>query len=315
VFQPVELSLSALITDFERMLRRIVPSNIEISTVLKSVGQIRADAGQIEQIIMNLATNARDAMKEGGRLTIKTVDVVLDESCTKQLAEVAPGNYVLLAVSDTGHGMTPEIMTHIFEPFYTTKERGKGTGLGLGTVHGVVKQSGGSISVYSEPGRGTTFKIYFPRLKEDVEPATLHVSATEMPRGSETILLVEDEAKLRNILSEILRGLGYSVLVAEDGQNALGISAAHEAPIDLLITDIIMPGIGGRELANHLVHARPELNVLYISGYTDDSIITQGVFSNKLAFLQKPISTTDLAHKVRAILDEERAGSPANVNS
>jgi PAS domain S-box-containing protein len=306
VFQPTVLSLSDLVRDFERMLRRIIPINIEIGTALKSIGQIRADAGQIEQVIMNLAVNARDAMTTGGRLTIKTADVELDESCAKQLAEVKPGPYALLAVIDSGHGMTPELMGRMFEPFFTTKDRGKGTGLGLGTVHGIVKQSGGTISVYSEPGRGTTFKVYLPRLVEPVEIATSRFSPGEMPRGTETILVVEDEANLRSIASEILKDLGYSVQVAENGEDAIRVSAAHDGPIHLLVTDVIMPGMGGRDLADCLLKSRPDLKVLYISGYTDDSVIAQGVFSSQVAFLQKPIASADLAQKVRAVLDAEQ---------
>jgi CheY-like chemotaxis protein len=264
---------------------------------------------------MNLAVNARDAMTAGGILTIETADVELDESCVRQLAEVSPGPYAVLAVSDTGHGMTREVLNRIFEPFYTTKERGKGTGLGLGTVHGIVKQSGGSISVYSEPGRGTTFKVYLPSLREEVEIAAPRFSVMEMPGGSETILVVEDEPKLRNIVSEVLKGLGYSVLVADDGEDALEISRTHEGPIHLLATDVIMPGVGGRELASRLVQARPQLKVLFMSGYTDDSVITQGVLSNQMAFLQKPISSAALAQKVRAVLDCEPGAYPATVNS
>jgi len=254
-------------------------------------------------------------MTAGGILTIETADVELDESCVRQLAEVSPGPYAVLAVSDTGHGMAREVLNRIFEPFYTTKERGKGTGLGLGTVHGIVKQSGGSISVYSEPGRGTTFKVYLPSLREDVKIAAPRFSGMEMPGGSETILVVEDEAKLRNIVSEILKGLGYTILTAEHGEDAVQISRAHEGPIHLLLTDVIMPGVGGRELASYLVHARPELKVLFMSGYTDDSVITQGVLSNQLAFLQKPISSADLAQKVRAILGGNSGGPRVTVNS
>jgi signal transduction histidine kinase/ActR/RegA family two-component response regulator len=308
VLQPVLLSLSGLIGDFEKMLRRIIPKNIEIRTQLKSTGQIVADAGQIEQVIMNLAVNARDAMPEGGRLTIETADIQVDESCARQLAEIHPGPYAVLAVTDTGHGITPEVMNRIFEPFFTTKERGKGTGLGLGTVHGIVKQSGGTISVYSEPGRGSIFKVYLPRLERSVEVVTSRFSATEMPRGTETILVVDDEANLRNIVGEILRGLGYSVLVAEHGEDALRISERHDGPIHLLVTDIIMPEIGGRELSGRLVQIRPVLKVLYISGYTDDYVITQGVLSNQVAFLQKPIASADLAQIVRAILDDVPSG-------
>ena len=309
VFQPAVLCLSTLVGEFEKLLRRIIPTNIEIRTALKSGAHVRADAGQIEQVIMNLVVNARDAMPAGGRLTIETFDVQVDEARASQLAELKPGSYVVLAVIDSGHGMTSELMSRIFEPFYTTKERGKGTGLGLGTVHGIVKQSGGSIYVYSEPGRGSAFKVYLPRLEGAIDPATSRFSEGEMPRGNETILIVEDESRLRTIMAEILRGLSYSVLMAENGEDALRIAGAYNAPIHLLVTDIVMPGVGGRELADSLLRSRPDLHVLYISGYTDDSVIAQGVLSNQMVFLQKPISSADLAQSVRSILDERQTCS------
>jgi len=308
VLQPTVLSLTSLVQDFEKMLCRIIPKNIEIRTVLKSVGQIRADAGQIEQVIMNLVANARDAMTAGGRLTIETADVELDDSCAIQLTEVEPGPYAVLSVTDSGHGMTPDVLARIFEPFYTTKERGKGTGLGLGTVHGIVKQSGGSIYVYSEIGRGTTFKVYLPRLGNVVEIANNRFRSGHLPQGNETILVVEDEPSLRNIVSAILKGLGYSVLVGESGEDALRASSEHNGPIHLLVTDVVMPGIGGRELADRLTQARPELRVIYMSGYTDDSVIARGVFANDIVLLQKPIASADLAQRVRAVLD---AGNPS----
>jgi two-component system, cell cycle sensor histidine kinase and response regulator CckA len=304
VFQPSVLSFSALVKNFRKMLRRVVPENIEIHTALKSTGQIRADACQIEQIIMNLAVNARDSMPAGGRLTIETEDVELDELYVRQHPEIDPGPYVMLAVTDSGHGMTPQVMARIFEPFFTTKERGKGTGLGLGIVHGIVKQSGGSIYVYSEPGRGTAIKVYLPRLHGVTEVATAKFPLGDIPRGTETILVAEDETGLRDIVSKMLSGLGYTVLVGVDGQDALHVAAAHEGPIHLLLTDVIMPGISGRELSNSLVRLRPALKVLYISGYTDDSVIAQGARSNQIPFLQKPFAAVDLAKKIRGVLDE-----------
>lgn len=308
VLQPKVLMLNSLVLEFEKMLRRIIPENIEIRTALTSVGTVRADAGQIEQVIMNLVVNARDAMPSGGRLAIETGDVELDDQYARQHAGVKPGHYVMLAVSDTGHGMTPEVQARIFDPFYTTKERGKGTGLGLGSVHGIVKQSGGSIYVYSEPGRGTTFKIYLPNAGVEVETFD-SVSSPEMPRGSETILVAEDEAGLRSIVSELLSGLGYTVLLAEHGADALRVSEAYGGPIHLLVTDVIMPGIGGRELATRLAPSRPTLNVLYLSGYTDDSIIVQGVLASEMAFLQKPFAGADLARKVREVLETNPVGA------
>lgn len=302
VFEPTILKLNALVQDFAKMLRRVIPENIEIRTLLKTTGSIRGHAGQIERVIMNLAVNARDAMPRGGQLTIETADVELDEQYALQHAEVTPGPHVMLAVTDTGSGMTREVQAHMFEPFFTTKERGKGTGLGLGTVHGIVKQGGGSIFLYSEPGRGTTVKIYFPRVNNGIETNRVRFSANEMPRGRETILLAEDESTLRSIVGDMLTGLGYTVLTAETGEEALVIAGAYKPPIHLLVTDLIMPGIGGRELADRLTDTRPGMRVLYVSGYTDDTVITQAVFSSQVAFLQKPFALMDLAQKLRAVL-------------
>jgi CheY-like chemotaxis protein len=287
------------------LLRRALGEAVAIETVLAGgLWNIFADANQLENALINLTVNARDAMPDGGRLTIETEDVELDEIYVSQHPEVKPGPHVMLAVADCGHGMTPEVITRIFEPFYTTKERGKGTGLGLGTVHGIVKQSGGSVYVYSEPGQGTTFKIYLPRLEEIAGTAAAKLSPEEIPGGTETILIAEDEGALRNIVSKILRGLGYTVLTAVDGGDALRVAAEHEGPIHLLLTDVIMPGIGGRELSDRVVQLRPALRVLYLSGYTDDSVIAQGARSNQIAFLQKPIASAELAKKVRGVLDE-----------
>jgi two-component system cell cycle sensor histidine kinase/response regulator CckA len=315
ILQPEVLSLTVLVREFDKMLRRIIPENIAVRTVLRAEGQVRADAGQVEQVIMNLAVNARDAMTTGGALTIETEDVELDEHYVRQHAGVEPGPYVMLAVSDTGHGMSPEVQARIFEPFYTTKERGKGTGLGLGTVHGIVKQSGGFIYVYSEPGRGTTFKVYLPCFKTEANAPAPQPATAEMVGGSETIMLAEDEAGLRSIVGMLLKGLGYSVLVAEHGAEALRISDEHGGPIDLLVTDVIMPGIGGRELADRLVQLRPSLKVLYLSGYTDDSVIAQGVLANEMAFLQKPFAGADLARKVREVLETAPADASSQMYS
>jgi len=244
-------------------------------------------------------------MPAGGRLTIETEDVELDELYVRQHPETDPGPYVMEAVTDSGHGMTPQVMSRIFEPFYTTKERGKGTGLGLGTVHGIVKQSGGSIYVYSEPGRGTAVKVYLPRLDGVPEAAIAKSPREEVPRGTETILVAEDESGLRDIVGRMLRGLGYTVLVGVDGEDALHVATAHEGPIHLLLTDVIMPGIGGRELYNSLAQLRPGLKVIYISGYTDDSVIAEGARSNQIPFLQKPFAAADLAKKIRGVLNED----------
>jgi PAS domain S-box-containing protein len=307
VLQPTVLSLSAFAAYISKTLRRIIPENIEIDTAFNSTGLVCADAGRLQQVITNLVVNSRDAMPDGGRLFIETKDVELDESHIAQHPDIKVGPYVMLAVSDSGCGMTPEVIARIFEPFFTTKELGKGTGLGLGTVHGIVKQSGGSIYVCSEPGRGTTFEVYLPRLEGTAEMVITEPLGAEMSLGDETILVVEDEERLRSLVCEVLRGLGYKVLAATDGEDALRVSEAYEGPIHLVVTDLIMPKLGGRELAGHLTKLRPTLQVLYMSGYTDDRTFAEGVFSNQIQFLQKPVAKVDLAQKVRRVLD---AASP-----
>jgi two-component system cell cycle sensor histidine kinase/response regulator CckA len=253
---------------------------------------------------MNLAVNARDAMPRGGRLTIETGNVALDEAYARQHAGVEPGGYVMLAVSDSGLGMTPEVRSRIFEPFFTTKDVGKGTGLGLATVHGIVKQSGGHIWVYSEPGHGTAFKIYLPRTDSPgLAAETLAPAQDEPPRGSETILLVEDEASLRELVRECLTASGYKVLEASHGTAALEAAERHPGRVDLLMTDIVMPGMSGRELAELLRALRPQIRTLYMSGYTDDAVLLHGVLAEEMAFLQKPFTTADLARRVREVLD------------
>jgi CheY-like chemotaxis protein len=256
---------------------------------------------------MNLALNARDAMPQGGRLTIETGNLLLDETNARQHAGIEPGRFVVLAVRDTGHGMSADTLRHIFEPFFTTKAPGKGTGLGLATVHGIVKQSGGHIGVQSEPGQGTTFKIYLPRADAPEEEAPSAPAATDLPRGSETVLLVEDEASVRELVRECLAALGYTVLEAGGGAAALELSQAHGAPIHLLVTDMVMPEMGGRELAERLQASRPEARVLYISGYmdVDHEALTEG-----MAFLQKPFTIDRLSRKVREALDVTRRPGP-----
>jgi CheY-like chemotaxis protein len=251
---------------------------------------------------MNLAVNARDAMPRGGRLTIETSNVVLDRAYARQHAGLEPGPYVVLAVSDTGHGMRPEVLARVFEPFFTTKEPGKGTGLGLATVHGIVKQSGGHVGVYSEPGQGTTFKVYLPRTDAPTVEAEPPATADELPRGSETILLVEDEASLRELVRECLEGGGYTVLPARHGTQALELCERHSGPLHLLMTDVVMPGMNGRELAERLRALRPEIRVLYMSGYTDDAVVLHGVLAEDMAFLQKPFTAETLARTVRLVL-------------
>ena len=261
------------------------------------------DPGQIEQIILNLTVNARDAMPEGGKLTIETANVELDEAYARRHVSVRPGPYVMLAISDTGCGMDAETQANIFEPFFTTKEHGKGTGLGLATVYGIVKQSGGNIWVYSEPGKGTTFKIYLPRVEGVAEGSEPAHPRSSILRGSETILLVEDEDMVRSLAREILEAHGYAVSEARDSTEALCVCHTHSGSIHLLVTDVVMPGMSGRELAARLGTIHPETKVLYMSGYTDDAVVRHGVLNAGLAFLQKPFSANAFLGKVREVLD------------
>jgi len=305
VLQARVLDLNALVGTLERMLQRLIGEDVELATALaRDLGPVRADPGQLEQIIMNLAVNARDAMPSGGRLTIETANVELDDDYAQQHADAAPGSYVLLAVSDTGTGMDAETRSHLFEPFFTTKEQGKGTGLGLATVYGIVKQSGGHILVYSEPGRGTTFKIYLPRVPEPVEAPPLAQAEQPAEGGRETVLLAEDDPAVREIASVVLSRRGYRVLRAPDGQTALEMARAHAGDIQILVTDIIMPGMTGRDLAEALAAERAGVRVLYMSGYTDDAVVRHGVLEEGLPYLQKPFTPEDLAHKVRDVLDQ-----------
>jgi signal transduction histidine kinase/DNA-binding response OmpR family regulator len=304
VLQPTVLNLNVVISNMEKMLRRLIREDIELVIALDpELGRVKADMGQIEQVIMNLAVNARDAMPQGGKLTIETANVVLDEEYAQQHVDVQPGPYVMLAVSDTGVGMDEETRSHLFEPFFTTKEVGEGTGLGLATVYGIVKQSGGHIWVYSEPKPGTTFKVYLPRVEEAVESGKQVQSPAESPRGSETVLLVEDADMVRDLAYRVLLQNGYTVLEARDGREALQVCEEHEGPIHLLMTDEVMPQMSGRELADRLMPLRPEMRMLYMSGYTDDGIIRHGVLEPGVAFLQKPFTPDALTSKVREVLD------------
>jgi hypothetical protein len=302
VLQPRVLDVNGAVEHMEGMLRRLIGENIQLVTVLKNVPPIKADQGQVEQVLMNLAVNARDAMPQGGRIVIESDSVDLDENYARLHSEVRPGSYVMLAVSDTGHGMTPKVKARLFEPFFTTKEAGKGTGLGLATVHGIVKQSGGHIFVYSEPGRGTAFKMYFPPAEEGVAAAA-PMPDEDGPRGTETILVVEDEAALREITRECLETTGYTVLEAAHAAAALELSARYKGTIHLLVTDVVMPGIPGSELAQRLAAERPGMKALYMSGYTDDTVILRGALTAEKPFVQKPFTIADLARKVRAVLD------------
>jgi hypothetical protein len=266
---------------------------------------VSADAGQLEQVLMNLAVNARDAMPTGGTLTIETANVELDETYAGRHIAVKPGPYVLLAVSDTGAGMDEATRQRLFEPFFTTKPPGKGTGLGLSTVFGIVKQSGGSLEVYSEPGRGSSVKIYFPRVDQPLSVEAARGKRHSL-RGSETILLVEDDEMVRNLVHETLEREGYRVIGASDPLEAQRIAEAHRGKIQLLITDVVMPRLNGKELAKALVERRPEMKVLYMSGYTDSAIVNSGILQKEVAFLQKPFTPLALAGKVRDVLENGR---------
>ena len=303
ILDPCVLDLNATVTGIEPLLRRMIREDIEIATALDSAaGRVKADAGQIEQVLLNLAVNASDAMPNGGWLTLATGNVTLDEAYARTHAEVEPGPYVMLSVSDTGHGMTAEVQAHIFEPFFTTKEVGKGTGLGLATVYGIAKQSGGHITVYSEPGHGAVFKLYLPRVEEAPGTAEPARPPEITRRGSETVLLVEDDEPLRTLAREILSIQGYTVLDATSPSEALRLADAHPGPIHLLLTDVVMPQMNGRQVADHLLTARPGLKVLFMSGYTDAAIVEHGVLEPGTHFLQKPFTPDGVSRKVREVL-------------
>lgn len=304
ILQPKVIGLNSLIVNLEHMLRRVIGEHIEMKTVLScEVGLVKADPGQIEQVIMNLVVNAHDAMPDGGVLTLETENIELGERYASKHVGVSPGSYVMLAVSDTGSGMTPETVANIFDPFFTTKEIGKGTGLGLSTVYGIVKQSGGQIWVYSEPGHGSTFKIYLPRVSGQVDaPAPELTPSPDLP-VHETILLVEDDPQVRDLAKTILTNRGYSVLCADNVVGVMALCEQHSGPIHLLLTDMVMPGINGRVLADQIRARKPKINVLYMSGYTPDAIVHHGVLEPGIQFLQKPFTPSMLTKKVREILD------------
>ena len=304
VLQPMVLSLNDLVEDIQNMLVRLIGEDVQLRLGLSpSAGNVRADAGQIQQVLMNLVVNARDAMPTGGKLLVETANTELTEQYAEAHQPVAPGAYVMLAVSDTGSGMDAETKARIFEPFFTTKEKGRGTGLGLSTVYGIVKQSGGYVWVYSEPGRGTTFKIYLPRVDEPAEPLAPPQREARTLTGTEIILLAEDDEMLRPLSKGLLERLGYRVLEAENAIRALALADAHAGPIHLLVADVVMPGGSGRELARRLANSRPDTRVLYVSGYTDDAIVHHGMLEPGLNFLQKPFTPAALARKVRDVLD------------
>jgi CheY-like chemotaxis protein len=287
------------------MLRRLIGEDIELVTRLEEdLWPVLADPAQIEQVVMNLAVNARDSMPQGGRLTLETQNLMIDAEAARHQAAVVPGPYVRLIIADTGHGMSEEVQARAFEPFFTTKTRGKGTGLGLSTVYGIVTQSGGHVTVESQIDEGTAFSVVLPRTTDVVrEPASEVVPAVPIARGTEVILLVEDDDAVRSLVEEVLVVQGYSVIAAAEGQQALRLAGAREGPIDLLVTDVIMPRMSGRELADQLVDRRPGMRVLYMSGYTDDAIMHHGVLERPAFFLPKPFRPEQLATKVRRILD------------
>jgi PAS domain S-box-containing protein len=300
---PQVVDLNVLITEMEKMLRRLIGEDIDFATVLDAnLGTVRVDPGQIEQVLMNLVVNARDAMPKGGHLTIETRNVELDEHYAKERPEVQSGSYAMIAVTDTGTGMDAEIKTRIFEPFFTTKEVGRGTGLGLSTALGIVKQSGGHIEVYSELSRGTTFKVYIPRTEGAVAPSKTFPNLLGASKGTETILLAEDDDSVRSLVSLSLRSYGYTVLEAQDGDEALKVCQQHDSAIDLLVTDVVMPRLSGRELAALLMPLRPKMKVLFLSGYTDEAISRHGILEAGVPFLQKPFTPGILARKVREAL-------------
>jgi len=305
VMQPKVFDLNTVVTDLEKMLRRMIGEDIESRVSLQDeLDHIKADPVQLEQVIMNLVVNARDAMPRGGKLSIETSNVYLDEAYAREHVSVVPGDYVMLAISDTGCGMSEATRLHIFEPFFTTKEQGKGTGLGLSMVYGIVRQSGGNIWVYSEEGRGTTFKVYFPRVTAHAEEHKRTSGGLDGPRGSETILLVEDAELVRNLARQVLETAGYRVLSAESAEAAIDLCETINGDrIDLLLTDVVMPGMSGNEMSGILLKKRPGMPVLYMSGYTDEAIVQHGVLEAGINFLQKPFTPGALASKVREVLD------------
>jgi two-component system cell cycle sensor histidine kinase/response regulator CckA len=306
------IDLNGIVMGMSKLLHRLIGEDIEqVMELAPELGQVKADSGQVEQVLMNLAVNARDAMPEGGKLLIQTGNVDVDINYARQHLSVEPGPYVMLAVSDNGIGMDAETRRHIFEPFFTTKEKGKGTGLGLCTVYGIVKQNGGDICVDSQPGRGTTIKIYLPRVEVAPEVAQAHCAPMTAAGGTETVLVVEDEDTVRKLARVILHLNGYTVLEARNADEALVICEQHSGPIHLMVTDIVMPGMSGRALFYCIAPLRPEMRVLYISGYIEQAIFHSGVFDQPAPFLQKPFKPNALTRKVREVLDENKKAESA----
>jgi PAS domain S-box-containing protein len=303
VLAPRVVSLNAVVDSLQKILRRVIGEDVELATALApDLGAVKADVGQLEQVLMNLTVNARDAMPTGGKLTIETANVEHDPAYARAREGAAVSRFVMLAVTDTGVGMDEATKARIFEPFFTTKEAGKGTGLGLATVYGIVNQSGGFIWVYSEPGNGTSFKIYLPRVDAPAEGVKA-AGSVSVPRGTETVLLVEDAAAVRAVAKQVLQRQGYTVLEAPHGEAALHLAQKHRGRIHLLLTDVVMPVLSGRRLAEQLAPLRPDMKVLYASGYTDDSVVRHGILESGTAYLQKPFTPDSLARKVREVLD------------
>jgi signal transduction histidine kinase len=313
VLQPKVFDLNNIVSNLEKMLCRIIGEDIELKTVLESEAMaIKADPGQLEQVIMNLIVNARDAMPRGGKLTIETAKVFLDEAYCELHVDINPGPYVLLAISDTGLGMDPEVQARIFEPFFTTKQKEKGTGLGLATVHGIIRQSEGFIWVYSEPGQGTTFKIYLPEAQEKVEEQRTALAPAVSCQGNENILIVEDDDLVRCVARRILEHYGYSILEARTGKEALAIGEQNPEPIHLLLTDVIMPEMGGKELVDRWKDLHAETKVIFTSGYTENAIVHNGALDSNIYFIQKPYRPAALARLVREVLNDHLLPSAQN---
>ena len=321
VLQPRVLDLNDLVVDVQKMLGRLIGEDIQLFTTLSpSLGRVKADPGQIEQILVNLAVNARDAMPDGGELVVETSDVDVDAAFARDCPELRPGRYTVLTFTDTGCGMDKQTLDRIFEPFFTTKGQGRGTGLGLATVYGIVKQSGGYVYAQSEVGKGSAFRVYLPVVEEDAAFVDAPRRRGPVPRGKETVLLVEDEEGVRELARQVLQMNGYKVLEAENGQEDLRVAEGNGGMVDLLLTDVVMPHLGGRGLAEQMASLYPDVKVLYMSGYTDDAVIRTGVLQSENEFLQKPFTTTALLDKVREVLDKRdprlsHAGDPPHAPS
>jgi two-component system cell cycle sensor histidine kinase/response regulator CckA len=306
LLQPLAINLNDIVGDMIKLLKRLIGEDVQLVTrPAADLKQIKADPGQLEQVLVNLVVNARDAMPGGGTVTIETANTTLDGAYASRHVGVTPGDYVVLAISDTGIGMDHDTCSRIFEPFFTTKEEGKGTGLGLSTVYGIIKQSGGNVWVYSEPGKGSTFKVYLPQVEDEITAGKDSKAAMTLKRGSETVLLVEDEEMVRKLASELLEENGYVVLSASGGEEAINVGKKHSDHIHLLITDVVMPKISGKEVAEQLKKVHPETKVLFMSGYTDEAIVHHGIVDSHIAFIQKPFSENALAQKIREVLDSE----------